>query len=121
MANIQEVFASIQSSKKQQRDIRALYREALEKTSDYKDIVDEFSMLREKKKGIEKKVKAEFSREFDKLEELTESLKAEVEMMSDMVLTQLMKGEIVKVRDTYNNSYDPIVKIAFKKSDDQEG
>ncbi|MBI4239957.1 hypothetical protein HY620_03135 [Candidatus Uhrbacteria bacterium] len=120
MASIQDVFFTIQDIKKQQREIRKMYTEALDKASDYQDVTDQLAALREKKKIIEQKIKSEFSRELDKLDDLKDGLKAEQERMSMMVLDQLAKGEIIKVRDSYNNSYDPIVKVSFKKSDESE-
>ncbi len=121
MSTIQDTFFKIQDTKKKQREIRSVYREALSKSYDYQDITAQIRTLREKKKKIEDGIKSEYSRELDMLDEFAESLKVEQDRISDMVLSSLAKGEIIKVRDMRNTAYDPIVKVVFRKSDEQEG
>lgn len=117
----QEIFQQIQDIKKQQRDIRNLVRDALTQSPDFQQAKAELEATRQKKKNAEIKVKNQFERELTKLDDLKIDLESEIEELSDVVLTQLMKGEIVKVHDAYNNSYDVTVKVAFKKSDEQAG
>lgn len=121
MSTIQDTFFKIQDTKKKQREIRSVYREALSKSYDYQDITAQIKTLREKKKKIEDGIKSEYSREFDMLDDYAEALKTEQDRISDMVLTSLAKGEIIKVRDMRNTAYDPIMKVVFRKSDEQEG
>lgn len=121
MSTIQDTFFKIQDTKKKQREIRSVYREALSKSYDFQDITAQIKTLREKKKKIEDGIKSEYSRELDMLDDFAEALKTEQDRISDMVLTSLAKGEIIKVRDMRNTAYDPIVKVVFRKSDEQEG
>ncbi len=121
MSTIQDTFFKIQDTKKKQREIRAVYREALGKSHPYQDVSTEIRALREKKKGIEDRIKSEYAREFDMLDDCAETLKVEQDHISNMVLASLSKGEIIKVRDMRNNAYDPIVKVVFRKIDEQEG
>lgn len=118
MDSVQDVFIRIQGIKKEQRTLRALYRDALLSSAEYKEVQDELAGLKEKKKHIEDAIKSDFSKELEKLDDLKERLGEDTQLLTDTVLTQLMKGEIVKVIDTYNNKYDPIVKVAFKKSEE---
>lgn len=121
MSTIQDTFFKIQDTKKKQREVRSVYREALSKSYDYQDITAQIRTLREKKKKIEDGIKSEYSRELDMLDDFAEALKTEQDKISDMVLSSLAKGEIIKVRDMRNTAYDPIVKVVFRKSDEQEG
>ena len=98
-----------------------MVREALGKSREYKDVVEELTTLREKKRTIENCVNGEFSRELDMLDDLTATLKQDQDRISDMVISSLSNGEIIKVRDSRNATYDPIVKVVFRKSDEQEG
>ncbi len=118
MESVQDVFIRIQGIKKEQRTLRALYRDALLSSVEYKEARAEKERLQEKKKNVEDSIKADFSKELEKLDELKQQLQEDVQLLTDSVLTRLMKGEIVKVIDAYNNKYDPIVKVAFKKSEE---
>lgn len=118
MDSVQDVFIRIQGIKKEQRALRALTKDALVSSAEYKEVNADLEQLREKKKHIEDGIKAQFSKELEKLDELKEQLQGDVQLLTDSVLTRLMKGEIVKVIDAYNNRYDPIVKVAFKKSEE---
>lgn len=120
MATIQDTFFKIQDTKKKQREIRSLYREALRQSQSYQDVLHELQAMREKKKTIEQKIRVEYARDLEKLDEMIQELKEDHSKLADMVLSSLMRGEIIKVHDTYNNVYGPIVKVTFKKSDEQE-
>ncbi|MEK7648664.1 MAG: hypothetical protein AAB400_01965 [Patescibacteria group bacterium] len=119
MPNLQEVFVTIQESKKKQRELRAMYREAQVQSADYQDIVAEIKTLQEKKKTIEQKLKSEFSKELEQIDQLKSDLKEEQEKLVALAIAHLAKGEAIRVIDSYNNVYDPVIKVSFKKSDDQ--
>lgn len=118
MDSVQDVFIRIQGIKKEQRTLRALYRDALLSSHEYQEVRLDLEKLQEKKKHIEDSIKSQFSSEMEKLDGLKDQLQEDVQLLTDSVLTRLMKGEIVKVIDAYNNSYDPIMKVAFKKSEE---
>jgi len=67
---IPDVFKRLQERKKERRDLRTLYREALAASADYQVALEEFEAARTKKKKIEATVQADFKSEFDKLEGL---------------------------------------------------
>jgi predicted P-loop ATPase/GTPase len=117
-SSVHDIFFRIQGIKKEQRTLRALYRDALKNSHEYQEVYAELERLREKKKTIEDSIKAQFNREMEKLDELKGQLHEDGQLLTDSVLTRLMKGEIVKVVDVYNNSYNPIVKVTFKKSEE---
>lgn len=116
MQDIQEVFNRIQENKKKQKDIRRAYKDALENSQEYKEINDKMKTLRERKKQIENSIKESFSSEFTKLDDLKVDLESDMVMLGDISLTKLMKGETVEVVDQYNNIYDPLFSVRFKKS-----
>ena len=116
MADIQEIFSRIQLTKKKQKDIKATYRDALDSSAEYKEIVDKLKTLREKKKQIEMSVKAQFASEFNQLDAIKTDLESDTTLLSDAALTLLMKGGHVEVQDEYHNVYDPIFQVKFKKA-----
>lgn len=96
-----------------------MYRDALTTEKGYREIVDEIKTLREKKKRIEVLVRTRFQRELQRLDDIKNEMQGDTTQLTDAVLTQIAQGKIVKVRDADNNSYDPILKVNFKKSDEK--
>ncbi len=115
MQNIQEVFIRIQENKKKLKDLKSTYKEALESATGYKDVVEQLKTLREKKKQIEISVKADFSGEFTQMEDLQIDIQSDQEMLSDIALTSVMKGETVSVKDQYEQEFEPTFAVKFKK------
>ncbi len=115
MQNIQEIFDRIQKHKKEHKELKAAYKDALKVSQPYQKIVEELMALREKKKKMEFSIKEDFVAEFTKLESLEVDIASDMEMLNDLAITQIMKGESVSVIDQYQNSYDPIFSVRFKK------
>jgi len=115
MQNIQEVFNRIQKAKQKQKEIRKMYKEALEQTPGYKEIVDDYKDLRDKKKQVETQVKQDFAKEFEELDDLKADIQTDQEVLSDIALNKLVKGDTVEVTDKENNNYEPIFSVKFKK------
>ena len=116
MQNIQEIFNHIREMKKEQKDLRDMYKDALVQADEYEEIVEQLTTLREKKKEIETRIQAQLGRAYEKLEDLKREVDTEKEMMNDIALSTLMKGETVVVKDEYDNDYEPNWKVAFKKA-----
>ena len=115
MSKIQDLFNKIQVSKKKQTDIKKMYKDALLASQEYNEVVEKLKKLRDKKKEIENSVQVDFSSEFDKLERLKIDIESDNMMMSDLALNQLTKGEMIEIRDEYENEYEPIFNVKFKK------
>ena len=116
MSKIQDVFNRIQETKKKQKDIKDTYRDALANSFDYQDAVDKLKKLRDKKKEIETQIKNDFSSEFTKLDKLKLDLESDNLMMSDIALNYVMKGELIEIKDEYDNQYEPLFSVKFKKT-----
>lgn len=117
MPNIQEVFNRIQDLKKQKRDIQRSYTDALKSAPRHQELTDEIKILREDKKQVEMNVKDEFAKELDQLEQLKLDIETDSELLNDLVLNQLVKGESVQIQDQNNQPYEPVFSVKFKKSD----
>lgn len=116
MKNVQEVFNKIREMKKEQKDLRDMYKDALVQADKYEEIVEEIKVLREKKKEIEARIQAQLGRSWEKLEDLKLEVETHKEMMNDVAISTLMKGETVMVKDEFDNAYEPIWKVNFKKT-----
>lgn len=116
MSNLQEVFIRIRTNRKEQKKLKDAYRDALSTSQSYQKIVEELKDLKVKKQQIEGDIKAQFSSEFTKLDDMKIDLESDMDMLSDIALSTLMKGETVKVKDEFEAEYDPFFSVKFKKA-----
>lgn len=115
MANLQEIFDRIKKAQKKQKDINSAYKEALAGSTEFQETADKIKSLREKKKRIEAEIRSQFGSEIGELERMKADIKTDKELLSDAAITQLMKGETVEVKDEYDNEYEPVFSVKFKK------
>lgn len=116
MATLQEIFSRINETKKKQKDIRSVYKDALATSLEYKELTDKMKTLREKKKQIEQATKQQFASELTKLDDYAIDLASDQELLSDAALTKLMKGESIEITDEYDNTFEPVFSVKFKKT-----
>ncbi|MFA5886573.1 MAG: hypothetical protein WC863_02195 [Patescibacteria group bacterium] len=109
------VFKRIQDYKKEQRELKAMYRDALSVQGEYQKIKEEQEALKLKKKKIEATVQADFKSEFDKLEGLKLNIAGDNQLLSDLAVNQLVNGEALKIVDENQVAYEPIFSVRFKK------
>jgi predicted nucleic acid-binding Zn-ribbon protein len=110
------VFSRMQEKKKQQRELKAMYKDSLSVNGEYQKILEELEDLKIKKKQIENSVKADFKEEFDKLEGLKLNIASDNQLLSDLALTQFSKGELRRLVDENKVEYEPIFTVRFKKA-----
>ncbi len=110
-----DVFKRIQDKKKEQRELKAMYRDALSVNGEYVQVKEELEALKLKKKKIEANVQADFKSEFDKLEGLKLNIAGDNQLLSDLAVTQLTSGEPVKIVDENKVEYEPVFTVRFKK------
>lgn len=116
MKSLQEVFNQIQEIKKKQKELKASYKEALERLPSHKEATEAIKSLREKKVKLEDAVKLEYGKEFDKLDELKIELEEANMMLTDIAISELMKGQTVEITDQRSNIYEPSFAVRFKKT-----
>ncbi len=117
MQNLQDVWLRIQDTKKQQKHIRQMYKDTLGSSQEYKEIVEKAKNLSQRKKQLESEAKADLGGEYEKLNSLKKEVQLDQELLSDIAVSTLMKGETVKITDQDNNTYEPIFNVRFKKID----
>lgn len=113
MKNIKEIFERIQEQKREQREINKSVREALENSSEYSTVKENIERLRLKKLRMEDSARGDLDQKMDLLKL---NIKEGMQVMSDVALTTIMKGESVKLTDSDNNEYEPIFSVRFKKT-----
>lgn len=114
--SIEDVFKRIKDKKKEQSELKKMYRDALSVNGDYQEMLEELETLKLKKKKLEAGVQSDFKEEFDKIEGLKLNISGDTQMLSDLALTQLTSGKEVKIIDENKVEYEPIFTVRFKKS-----
>jgi len=115
MKNIQEVFNEIQEFKNTRKEINREYRDALIQAEGYEDLKEEMKKLRDKKKILETVVRAEMGSRYEELEKAKTEIESLEQMLTDIAMTNLMKGENIDIIDKNDAKYEPSYKITFKK------
>jgi hypothetical protein len=116
MSQIQEIFDRIQKFKNERKELKAMYQDALKNSPEYQKVIDEMRELKDRKKQIEAKVKEEFAKELDKIEVLNNEIMNDKQVLSDAVLSKMLKGENIEIKDEYEIEYEPKFSVEFKKS-----
>ena len=115
MKDVQEVFNELQIAKKEMKEIRKEYKDVLAQDAQYQEFLEKLNTMRETKKQHELSAQRDMGMRWEKLEELKGEVKSLQEMISDISLSTLMDGETVEVRDEYDNLYEPMYNVNFKK------
>ena len=115
MAQLQLIFDRVLKAKQEQKELKAMYKDALSNSSAYQRALENNNLTKEEKKKIETGIKEEFAAEFDKLEVIKNEIETDTQLMSDIALSQVAKGEKIEIKDQYENQYEPIFKVKFKK------
>lgn len=115
MPTINDVLQRIREQKKEKKKISEAYRDVLAQSKPYQDALEKLKEARTKKAKIEAEIRQEFASEFEKVEKITQSLKADTQLLTDLALNKFMKGESIEVTDENDVKYEPVFKVAFKK------
>jgi len=116
MSNLQEIFIRIQETKNKTRQVRKMYRDALDSSGEYQEILKKTEALKMRKKQIETALKEDSLNDFKKLDAYKMHIKTDMEMLSDVALNDLMAGKTVEVVDEHNQKYEPLFSVKFKKA-----
>ncbi len=115
MRDIQDIFNELEEIKKEQSAIRKDYSGMLANDGEYEKLKDAYETARIAKKELEISIQSSMGGAYERLEELKTERAALEEMLSDIAMTQLMKGESIEISDKHHNTYEPVYKIRFKK------
>ncbi len=114
MKPVQEIFDRLQEKKQQAKIISRKYKDELATSHEYTKVQEELEKLRTKKKAYEKSVKEQTGANFARLEELKFAIKADAQMLSDVAVTSIMKGERIEIKDS-QSQYEPVFSVRFKR------
>ncbi len=116
MADIQSVFNRIKETKRKAKEIKRMYKDALESSFEYREVLEKLENIKARKKQLETQIKEESAGEFAKLDAYKMHIKTDNELLSDLAMNTLMAGETVTVKDENEEAYEPIFSVRFKKA-----
>ena len=93
-----------------------MYKQTLDNSEKYQRIKEELKQLKEKKKQIENEAKEEMSQELEELEKIKKSIADDQQLLSDVALNKVSKGESVEVTDENSAQYEPVFTVKFRKA-----
>ena len=115
MRDIQEVYNELQEAKKAQKSIKKEYKDALANANEYEETVAKYKEIKEKKKQIETMTQSRMGMRWEELEKLKAKQAELDQMVTDIAMTTLMDGKTVELKDEFDNAYEPVYKITFRK------
>ena len=116
MKDVQEIFSKLKEVSQEQKEIRKEYRDALTQADNYEETLEKLDELKQEKKRIEERIQGTMGSRWEKLENLKNKTKELKQMQSDAAMTTLMDGKTVEVQDEFNNVYEPVFSVSFKKT-----
>jgi len=114
MQDINEIFQKAQDARSEIKKIRGMYREMLMQSHEYEELKNKLENYRLRKLQIERGIKEQMGGEFEKLEKLKKDLADFEQMMSDIALSTMLKGEVVKI-ESESGEFEPQFSVKFKK------
>jgi predicted nuclease with TOPRIM domain len=115
MTNAQEIFDKIKEKQKEQKVLRQIYRDVIANSQEYQNILEELDTIKNKKKKIEETLKSQLREEMDKLYAIKVDIESDKEILNQATLSKILKGEMVEIIDEYQNKYEPIFNVRFRK------
>lgn len=114
--NLQQLYNEIQTRKDERKMIKASIKDHYDNSPEWQKIKEELDEVKQKKKTYDLSVKEAYAKDFERIMELGDEIKADEELLSDLCFQSLMRNEKVEIKDEKGNDYEPVIKIVFKKT-----
>ena len=112
---LQLIYDEFAERKLEKRSLEENYKTALGNVKKYIEITEQMAGLRHKKKMIEYEIQDQLGASWKELEQIKAELNMDKERMTDVALMDVVEGRRVLVKDKYENKYEPIWSVRFKK------
>lgn len=112
---LQLIYDEIAEKKQTKKELQEMYKDALESADNYSELNEKIKELRDEQKAIKERVQLQLGRAWEQLEDIKFEMDADKIRMTDVALNDLMKGVTVSVKDQYENEYEPVWNVRFKK------
>lgn len=117
LARLQELHNELREMKEERKKLKQVLKDELTHQPRHAELIEEILVLKTEKAQIEGHAKESVPKDAQRIDDLDEEIKASEELMSDMALSLIMSNKSVELKDKYENTYLPLIKVAFKKDD----
>ncbi len=117
LARLQELHNELREMKEERKKLKQVLKDELTHQPRHAELIEEILVLKTEKSQIEGHAKESVPKDAQRIDDLDEEIKASEELMSDMALSLIMSNKSVELKDKYENTYLPLIKVAFKKED----
>lgn len=116
MLQLQLVFSKTEDLKQKAKIIKHSIADALQDSRAYQEARKNLEAVKSDFKNLEEAIKADYRKELEELIEIKEDLRSEQQMMSDMAINNLVKGEALDIQDKKGNRLEPVFSVKFRKA-----
>ena len=116
MPDLKELHQRIFATKQEKKKLNDIVRDVLAQSKPYQELTEQIQTLRAKKMQMETEIYREVAQERDRIEHLSDGISTDMQILSDLALTLLMKGEPVEITDENDIKYQPVFKVTFKRA-----
>ncbi len=116
MQDLQDIWKRLNETKAKQKKIRDTWRDVLAQNKPYQDVIEKLIELKAKKMQIETELRRDMDSEFNDLEQHAEEMKSDKQLLADISLNKLVRGEVVEIKDDFDVVYVPLFSVRFQKS-----
>ena len=112
----QQFYNEIQQKKVERKTIKDSLKDHYDNDPTWQKIKEELETIRNRKKSYDLTVKEAYMSDFDKLAQLSEEIRSDEAILSDICFQTLMKNEKVEIKDERGKEYLPVIKVVFKRA-----
>lgn len=116
MSDLKEILLRIRQTEQEKKKLREVFRDILAQSKSYQELLDQWKALKVKKIQLETALYSDCAKEREQVEKFTLSIKDDAQLLSDLALTKMMKGETIEITDDNDVKYEPVFKVSFKKA-----
>ena len=110
-----EIFSRTKKTKKDKKDINAMIKDALVNSKNYMDALEARNESVVELKKAKGKVLMDFSKELENLDVLEADERNDNQLLTDLAINKITKGENPNIKDENGNEYEAIFSVKFKK------
>lgn len=114
--DLQKLYDEVEARKAERKMIKASIKDHYDNSVDFKKIKEELDEAKAKKKSYDAGIKEVYGKDFVRILELSEEIKADEDLLSDLCFQELLKNNKVEIKDAKGNDYTPFIKVVFRKA-----
>lgn len=114
--HLKEINDKIKVAKSRRRVLREAMKDGLTASKSYQEALEDLARAKEKVSRIKAAIMNDFQRDVEEIARINCDIGANQELLSDLAISELMKGETVEIDEPGEDTkLEPVYKVAFKK------